>query len=292
MYDQYTDRACRVLLEMRTEAFLLDHDHTGTEHLLIAIVQGNDDLTSPVLRRLGITTDTLRNEVKVLVDPRSGRGTGTWTVFRVGLDDEAQRGVGSPDSDRWPDSVTPPRKFTPQLLTCLMGLAPLEAQQLRDGHVGPEHLLLALLRDQEGVAIDALRILGVDRNELRNAVFERIAEEPGASDTTSRLPTEEERQAALEMRRRWATARMNPEDQVIFTSDAAAKVFCVLDGLDRLFGGASHDSTVEEVTMYIRDSIAMRSEERSDPPRGLDNRQIIASIVAHLRREAADQLGD
>jgi ATP-dependent Clp protease ATP-binding subunit ClpA len=188
--------------------------------------------------------------------------------------------------------VTPPRKFSPQLLTCLMGLAPLEAQQLRDGHVGPEHLLLALLRDQEGVAIDALRILGVDRNELRNAVFERIAEEPGASDTTSRLPTEEERQAALEMRRRWATARMNPEDQVIFTSDAAAKVFCVLDGLDRLFGGASHDSTVEEVTMYIRDSIAMRSEERSDPPRGLDNRQIIASIVAHLRREAADQLGD
>jgi ATP-dependent Clp protease ATP-binding subunit ClpA len=292
MYDQYTDRACRVLLEMRTEAFLLDHDHTGTEHLLIAIVQGNDDLTSPVLRRFGITTDTLRNEVKVLVDPRSGRGTGTWTVFRVGLDDEAQRGVDSPDSDRWPDSVTPPREFTSQLLTCLMGLAPLEAQQLRDGHVGPEHLLLALLRDQEGVAIDALRILGVDRNELRNAVFERIAEEPGASDTTSRLPTEEERQADLEMRRRWATARMNPEDQVIFTSDAAAQVFCVLDGLDRLFRGASHDSTVEEVTMYIRDSIATRSEERSDPPRGLDNRQIVASIVAHLRREAADQFGD
>jgi hypothetical protein len=58
MYGNLTDRACRVILEMEGEAFVLDHDHTGTEHLLLAIVEVNDDVTGPVLSRFGVTVET------------------------------------------------------------------------------------------------------------------------------------------------------------------------------------------------------------------------------------------
>jgi hypothetical protein len=58
MYGNLTDRACRVILEMEAEALVLDHDHTGTEHLLLAIVEVNDDVTGPVLSRFGVTVET------------------------------------------------------------------------------------------------------------------------------------------------------------------------------------------------------------------------------------------
>ena len=69
MYGGLTDRACRVILEMRSKAFLLANDHTGTEHLLTAIVQFNDEVSGPVLRRFGVTTERIRREVQTLVTP-------------------------------------------------------------------------------------------------------------------------------------------------------------------------------------------------------------------------------
>ncbi len=54
---------------MRDEAFVLDHDHTGTEHLLLAIVKVNDDLTAPVLRRFGVSEAGLHQEVQKIVTP-------------------------------------------------------------------------------------------------------------------------------------------------------------------------------------------------------------------------------
>jgi hypothetical protein len=45
MYEGFTDRACRLFLEMRQE-FSHDHDHTGSGHLLFGIVRVNDELTA------------------------------------------------------------------------------------------------------------------------------------------------------------------------------------------------------------------------------------------------------
>src|SRR5580692_4248018 len=155
MYGGLTDRACRVLLEMRGEAFLLDHDHTGTEHLLIAIVEVNDEVAGPVLRRFAVTAETIRRQVQILVTPGIDLDS-EWTtkVLRAsGPDEEVV------EEETAPDSVATAKEFTPRLMKCLMRLAPFEAQELGERHVGPEHLLLAVLREGNGVGVQALQNL-------------------------------------------------------------------------------------------------------------------------------------
>jgi ATP-dependent Clp protease ATP-binding subunit ClpA len=289
MYGGLTDRACRVLLEMRSEAFLLDHDHTGTEHLLIAIVEVNDEVAGPVLRRFGVTTERIRREVETLVTPGIDIDS-EWStiVLRApGPDEVAVEELAAPDS------VATPREFTPRLTRCLMSLAPFEARELGDRHVGPEHLLLAVLREGKGVAVQALQNLVVDTAELMRALYEKIAEDPAAGDSTAPVPSEEERQAALEMRRMKAHSRMNPEDRVVFTSDNATQVFCVLDGIERLYNFEQREEVIEQVTKFLRDSFSHRAGRTGRSPLTPDQeRQILKSIVASLRREAAVQLGD
>ena len=291
VYDGFTDRACRVFLEMRSEAFLLDHDHTGTEHLFIAIVEVNDDVTGPVLRRFGVLPETLRREVRALVTPGIDFDSERMIVFRAsGPDDETT----GPEVAPLP--VASDREFTPRLMKCLMRLAPFEARELDDDHVGPEHMLLALLREGNGVAVQALQNLGVDTSELTAALYQKIADDPAAGDRTAPEPIEEESQAALEMRRAMALARMRPEDRVVFTSDQATQVFCVLDAIERLYNSEHRDEAIEQVTRLITESFRRRAgnTSRSTPARftPAQERQILTSIVEHLRSRAADQLGD
>ena len=259
MYGGLTDRACRVFLEMRGEAFLLDHDHTGTEHLLIAIVEVNDKVAGPVLRRFDMTTERIRREVQTLVTPGIDLDS-EWTtiVLRAPGPDEAAVEEGAA-----PDSIATPREFTPRLTKCLMSLAPFEAHELGDRHVGPEHLLLAVLREGNGVAVQALQNLGVDTAELMMALYEKIAEDPEAGDATAPEPSEEERQAALEMRRMRAHSRMNPEDRVVFTSDDATRVFCVLDGIERLYNIEQREEVIEQLTRSLTESFTRRAGNTS-----------------------------
>jgi hypothetical protein len=103
---------------MRAEAFRLDHDHTGTEHLLIAIVEVNDDVTGPVLRRSDVLPETLRREVRALVTPGIDFDSEWMIVLRAsGPDDE----TAGPEVAPLPVSD---REFTPRLMKCLMRLAP------------------------------------------------------------------------------------------------------------------------------------------------------------------------
>jgi ATP-dependent Clp protease ATP-binding subunit ClpA len=288
MYDYLTDRACRVLLEMRTEAFLLDHDHTGTEHLLVAIVEVNDELAGPVLRHFGVTAESIRREVQTLVTPGIDLDS-EWTTIVLrspGPDEEAV------EEETGPDSVTTPRKFTPRLTKCLMHLAPFEARELGDDHVGPEHLLLAILRAGHGTAVQALQNLGVDPPELMRSVYETIAEDPGAGDPTGPKPSEEHRQTALDKRQEMARFRMNPDDRVVFTSDDATRVFCVLDGLDRLYNSQASEEVVEHFTRFLRESFSRKAGKTDQRFTSQQELQILKSIVAGLRRRAADQLGE
>ena len=214
MYAGFTDRACRVLLEMRDEAFLLDHDHTGTEHLLLAILEVNDDLTSPVLRRFGVNEADLRREVQKLVTPdldvENGAGAQIHFIARDFDEDDGETVRSEPT-----DNAASAREFTPRLLTCLMRLGPFEAQELGDDHVGSEHLLLAVLKEGHGVAVEALANLGIDVPQLTLAIYERIAEAPESSDPTVPQPSEKARQAKFTMRRAMAQSRMNMEDRVV-----------------------------------------------------------------------------
>jgi ATP-dependent Clp protease ATP-binding subunit ClpA len=276
---------------MRGEAFHLDHDHTGTEHLLIAVVEVNDEVTSPVLRRFDVPAEKLRRQVRAPVTPEIDFDAEWISVIRTPEPDDetvAPEAAGH--------SVVSDRKFTPRLQKCLMRLAPFEAQELGDDRVGPEHLLLALLRAGDGVAMQALRNLGVDAPELMRVLYERIADDPAAGESTAPEPSEEERRAALEMRQIRAQSRMCPEDRVVFKSDDATQVFCTLDAIERLFNSEHHEEAIEQVTRLLTESFMRRAgnTSRSTPTHftPAQQRQILTSIVGNLRRRAADQLGD
>jgi ATP-dependent Clp protease ATP-binding subunit ClpA len=287
MYGGFTDRSCRVLLEMRDEAFVLDHDHTGTEHLLLAILEVNDDLTAPVLRRFGVQEADLRREVRRIVTPDLDlESEGSWTHIVDQGDPEnsvaARTGL--------PDNEASPRKFTPRLLTCLMRLARFEAQELGDRQIGPEHLLLSVLKERHGIGVQALANLGVDIQELTLAVYARIAEAPESSDPTVLQPTDERRETMLDVRRMLAGSQMNMEDRVVFTESDAARVYCILDGLDRLFDKDPRP-VVEQITKTISESFAVRAGQ-SNRFTSDEQRRILSTIVSGLRRRAGDQLGD
>jgi ATP-dependent Clp protease ATP-binding subunit ClpA len=288
-YDLLTDRACRVIGEMREEAVALDHDHTGTEQLLLAILHVNDDLTSPVLRRFGVIEADLRRQVKMIVtpDPDPDNEGGV----RIGFTAHHDVAAAAAAAER-PDLKESPRKLTPRLVTCLMRLAPFEARELGDEHVGPEHLLLAVLKEGHGVGVRALTNLDVDIPQLTMAVYARIAEAPGSSDPTARPPTDEDREAKLEMRRAMAQSRMSMEDRIVFTTSEAARVYCVLDGIDRLLD--SGGPMVDEVTDAIRESFKIRGGDDGYTGRITPDqeRRIVRSTVSGLRRQARGQLED
>jgi len=288
MYGEYTDRACRVLLEMRDDAFVLDHDHIGTEHLLLAITEVNDDLTAPVLRSFGVTVDKLRREVQMLVTPGIDPDA-SHAKFVLTLQD-ADETTATTDRSDGVDSLSSQREITPRLLRCLMSLARIEAEALGDEYIGPEHLLLAALKEGRGVGVQALKKLGVDITELRTAIYERIAEAPEASDLSVPSPTDQLREARLEMRHHLAEARMSFEDRVAFTGSEAARMFCVLDGLDGLLTTDSGHIS-ERLTEAISESFSRRAGQPSTFS-AAEKRQIIGSIVSGLRRQAANQLND
>jgi len=313
---------------MRDEAFLLDHDHTGTEHLLLALVRVNDGITSPVFDRFAITYERLRKAVNIVTPDVDVDAEHTVLTIRAPSPDQGSQSDAPPVLV---DNVASPREFTPELLRCLMTLDQIEAEALGDRHVGPEHLLLAVLRQHQDVAGEALGRLGIDAEECRRSLLERIADAPGANDATAPKATEEDHEAELQMRADLARARMSPEDRVVFTSTQAAHISCVLSGLSDYLSPprqAGDTNSIEGAKAYleslpqeqrtaevwaslveslkgplpppgselvigaIHEAFLRRSPNGDDGKLTEDNvRQIIESIVSYLARTALDQLG-
>jgi ATP-dependent Clp protease ATP-binding subunit ClpC len=155
VFERFTDQARRVVVMAQEESRLLNHDYIGTEHVLLGLVHEEDSVAASALGRCGVTLDSARAAVVGLI----GRG-------------------GSA-----PQVHTP---FTSRAKKVLE-LSLREASQHGDHHIGPEHILLGLIREGEGVAIQVLDRLGVDPIETRHAVTERMRDAHHADDPR-RLP--------------------------------------------------------------------------------------------------------
>ncbi|HET9014327.1 MAG TPA: Clp protease N-terminal domain-containing protein [Thermomicrobiaceae bacterium] len=146
---RFTERARKVLTYAQVEAHHLKHGYVGTEHLLLGLVREGDGVAARALADVGVDLPRARRALDDLV----GRGD---TMF-----------VGE-------------LALTPHARTAIE-LAVKEARK-RDHHfVGTEHLLLALVREGDGIAADVLRSLGVDLELLRSRVDERMAVRPSES---------------------------------------------------------------------------------------------------------------
>ncbi len=151
MFDRFTDRAKKVMNLARQEAQRFNHEYLGTEHVLLGLVQEGSGVAANVLRNMQIDLAKIRTEVEKLV--KSG-----------------------------PSMVTMGQlPFTPRAKKVLE-LSMEEAGNLGHNYIGTEHLLLGLIKENEGIAAKVLTNLGVKLEDVREEVLEFLGAEPGEDE--------------------------------------------------------------------------------------------------------------
>ena len=147
MFDRFTDRAKKVMNLARQEAQRFNHEYLGTEHVLLGLVQEGSGVAANVLRNMQIDLAKIRQEVEKLVK------TGPSMVALGQL------------------------PFTPRAKKVLE-LSMEEAGNLGHNYIGTEHLLLGLIKENEGIAAKVLTNLGVKLEDVREEVLEFLGAEP------------------------------------------------------------------------------------------------------------------
>jgi len=140
MFERFTDRARRVVVLAQEEARRLNHDHVGTEHILLGLIHEGEGVAAQALESLGISLEAARQQVEEI----------------IGRDQQA------------PSGHIP---FAPRAKKVLE-LTLREAMQLGHNYVGTEHILLGLIREGEGVAAQVLVNLGEDLSRVREQVIQ------------------------------------------------------------------------------------------------------------------------
>jgi ATP-dependent Clp protease ATP-binding subunit ClpC len=142
MFERLTDRARRVVVLAQEEARMLNHNYIGTEHLLLGLIHENEGVAAQALEALGIGLDPVRRQVEEII----GQG------------------------QQAPSGHIP---FTPRAKRVLE-LSLREALQLGHNYIGTEHILLALIREGEGVAAQVLVAMGADLDLARQTVIQLL----------------------------------------------------------------------------------------------------------------------
>ena len=150
MLERFTERARQVIVLAQEEAKGLRHNYIGTEHILLGLCRVQDGIASPALEGLDVTVDRVcANVVRVV---GSGEALTLGEVF----------------------------PFTPRAKR-VMDRAHREALSMGHDFMGPEHLLLALLRDDDGMAVRILRELAADPEMIHR----RVRRDAGRAATSS-----------------------------------------------------------------------------------------------------------
>ncbi len=146
MFERFTERARQVVVLAQEEARTLKHNYIGTEHILLGLLREEEGLAARVLESLEITVERVRAQV----------------VRIVGSGEEVTSGQ---------------IPFTPRAKKVLE-LALREALSLGHNYIGTEHILLGLVRENEGVAARILLDFDADSEKIRNEVI-RMLSGPG-----------------------------------------------------------------------------------------------------------------
>ncbi len=141
MNNMFTDGVKRVMQSAREESARLGHNYIGTEHLLLGIIKDGKGKAVTVMTNLGLNLETVKSSIEDYVSTLGG----TTTIGEV--------------------------PFTPRAKQ-ILEVAANEAKEMKTQFVDVEHLLLALLKDKEGVAASILAAFGVD---YKSAMEETLA---------------------------------------------------------------------------------------------------------------------
>ena len=139
LFERFTDRSRNAMQLANQEAQRFNHENVGTEHILLGLVKLGSGVAAVVLKNLDVDLRKIRIEVEKIV--QSGQ-----------------------------DMVSGKLPLTPRAKTAI-NFATEEARFLNHNYVGTEHLLLGLLREQEGVAAHVLINLGLKLEDVRTEVL-------------------------------------------------------------------------------------------------------------------------
>ena len=149
MYERFTDRARKVMQLANQEAQRFNHEYIGTEHILLGLVKEGSGVAANVLKNLEVDLRKIRLEVERIVQP--GAGGDQVVMGRLPHTPRAKKVI----------------EYSIE-----------EARNLNHNYVGTEHLLLGLLREQEGVAAQVLMNLGLKLEDVREEVLNLLGHNP------------------------------------------------------------------------------------------------------------------
>ncbi|MDW8328205.1 MAG: Clp protease N-terminal domain-containing protein, partial [Anaerolineales bacterium] len=146
---RFTQRARRVLSLAQEEAERMRHSYIGTEHLLLGLIKEEGGVAGRVLRELGLEARRVQEMVERLTGANKTSG-----LTKIDL---------SPGTKR------------------VLELAIDEARRMNHHYISTEHLLLGLVRQNEGVAVDVLKKLGISAEQIRRQTRRVLQENPSQS---------------------------------------------------------------------------------------------------------------
>ena len=144
-FDKFTDKARKVLVLAQEEARALHQPYVGTEHVLLALMKEQDGLAAQALDKLGVKYDAAVQCVRQIVT----------------IDESTD--------------VSGHLSFTPRVKRVLENSLR-EAMQMGKSYISTEHLLLGIVRENEGTAIDVLARLGVTGDAIRSALNDLVGQ--------------------------------------------------------------------------------------------------------------------
>lgn len=153
MNEQFSNRVRKVLQLANQECQRFNHEYIGTEHILLGLVREGSGVGAKVLRNLEVDLSKIQSEIETIIQPG-------------------------------PEHVAGKLPLTPRSRKDI-DYAVEEAQNLNHDYVGTEHLLLGLLRDQEGVAGQVLMHFGLRLEDVRREVVNVLGQDGRSSTSTS-----------------------------------------------------------------------------------------------------------
>ncbi|MGH7182473.1 MAG: ATP-dependent Clp protease ATP-binding subunit [Nitrospiraceae bacterium] len=244
MFERFTDKGRKIIILAREEAERHQNDYLGTEHLVLAILRESDGIALMILKKMGLSTEQIRLEIE-----RNLPGGGTTMTF-------------------WEIPFSPRVKKVIEY-----GVE--EARLLGHNHIGSEHLLLGLLREEEGIGGKILRSLGANLLTARQLTVTFLRKSaPRERDRKSNTPALDEFGRDLTQ-----LAQAGQLDPVIGRADEIERVLQILSRRSKnnpvLIGEAGVGKTA------IVEGLAQRIIQ-SEVPDNLLSRRVIALDLGSL----------
>lgn len=176
MFERFTKAARQVAIGAQAEARRLDHDHIGTEHILLAMLAAPDTASGGLLIRHGLTHQAATDAVLRLLKEDDDLDADVLSEIGIDLNavkEKVEEAFGPGALDRPQRSRRSPLGHIPftNRAKKVLELALREAINLKHGHIADGHILLGLLRERDGVGSRVIAEANLDFAALRREII-------------------------------------------------------------------------------------------------------------------------